>query len=80
MLCNYAGIKQYTFFFFKDNIDISLIMLLKCSKSFTRVVKTHLEGSMSQNVDMGFSFTECRRWHFAKVWKNHKSYTLHVMK
>ena len=36
------------------NIDISLIMTVTCLKISTRDATTHLEGMVSQNVDLGF--------------------------
>ena len=50
------------------NMDISLIMSLKCLKFPTHVGKIHFERSLSQNVDIGicFCFVLCRRWHSAK--------------
>ena len=38
------------------NMDISLIMTVTCLKNSTHDANTHMEGSRSQNVDLGFSF------------------------
>ena len=37
-------------------MDISLIVRLTCLKTAIRVLWIHLEGSVSQNVDIGLSF------------------------
>ena len=38
------------------NMDISLIIIVTCSKLSTHDARTHSEGSMSQNFDLGFCF------------------------
>ena len=38
------------------NMDISLIIIVTCSKLSTHDARTHSEGSVSQNFDLGFSF------------------------
>ena len=53
------------------NMDISLIMTVTCLEISIYNTKTHLEGSVSQNFDLGFSFhfIVCRRLDFAKNYK-----------
>ena len=52
-------------------MDISLIVPLKYLEFVLQVGETHMEGSMSQNFDNGFSFSfiVCRRWEFVKILK-----------
>ena len=38
------------------NMDISLIMILICLRIVIHVLRIHLEGRVSQNFDIGFSF------------------------
>ena len=38
------------------NMDISLIMRVKCFTLFTHDARTHLGGRVSQKFDLGFSF------------------------
>ena len=50
------------------NMDISLIIAPICLKMFIAEICNSMEGSMSQNCDLGFSFyfMLCRRRHFKK--------------
>ena len=38
------------------NMDVSLIVRLICLRIVIHVLRIHLEGRVSQNVDIGFSF------------------------
>ena len=53
------------------NMNISLIMRLTCLKIVRHVFKTHLEGRVSQNVDICLSFNliAFRRGDFQKITK-----------
>ena len=44
------------------------------------IAEMYMEGSVSQNVDLGLSccFMQCRRRHFEKKYKNHKSYPFFI--
>ena len=61
------------------NKDFSLDMRLTCLKMTMHVYETHLEGNMSQNVDIGLSsnFIACRSGGFKKT---HKSYPFFALK
>ena len=50
------------------NKHISLNIRITCLKMAIHVSKTHLEGRVSQNVDIGLSlnFIACRSWGFQK--------------
>ena len=52
------------------NMDISLIMTVKCLKPFTHDAKTHLE-ILSKNFDLCFSFCfiVSRKMEFANICK-----------
>ena len=53
------------------NMDISLIKALICLKMCMCISEICMEGSVSQNVDLGlsFCFMLCRRWNFGKKYK-----------
>ena len=55
----------YIYFF---NMDISLIIALTCSKTCMCILEICMEGSISQNFDLGlsFCFMLCGRRHFEK--------------
>ena len=50
------GLKMTNFHIYFLNMDISLIIIVTCSKLSTHDARTHSEGSVSQNFDLGFSF------------------------
>ena len=54
------------------NMDISLIMALRCLKTSIHVTEVCLEGSMSQNfnIRLSFCFMVCRKRKFTKITKN----------
>ena len=61
----YNKIIFYVYFL---NMDISLTMAFIFLKTCIHVAEVCLEGSVSQNVDIGlsFCFMLCRRWNFGK--------------
>ena len=65
----------YSYFF---NMDISLIMTLIFLKTCIHVVEVYLEGSVSQNFDIGFSFCLmlCRRLNFEKNDRKHQKFAV----
>ena len=64
------------------NMDISLIIALICLKICMCISEICMEGSVSQNFDLGLSscFMLCRRWNFGKKYKNRKSYPFFITK
>ena len=56
MLKYAENMKILIFHKFVLNMNISFIMRLICLKIVIHVLKTHLEGRVSQNVDIGLSF------------------------
>ena len=69
MLCNYDQKKKlHILYLYFLNMDISLIIPLKCLKFSIHVCEIQMEGTVSQNYDkdLSFCFIVCRRWHFAK--------------
>ena len=64
------------------NMNISLIIRLTCLKIVRHVLKTYLEGMVSQNFDICLSFNliAFRRGDFQKITKNHKSYPFFALK
>ena len=65
------NLKTLIFHIYFLNMDISLIMIPICLKTAIHVSKTHMEGSMSQNNDIGlrFCFTAYGRGDFRKIYK-----------
>ena len=63
-------------------MDISLTMAFIFLKTCIHVAEVCLEGSVSQNFDIGlsFCFMLCRRWNFGKMTKNNKSLPFFVLK
>ena len=58
-VCGTAWVQNWKIIIFHIhflNIDISLAMALTYLKTSTHIANTHLEGSVSQNVDIYFSF------------------------
>ena len=53
------------------NMDISLIMTVTCMTICIDIARTHMEGSVSQIMYLGFSFhfMECRRLEFENIYK-----------
>ena len=73
LLLKYAENKKILIFLiYFLNKDISLDMRLTCLKMAMHVYETHLEGRVSQNVDIGLSlnFIACRTGGFQKNTKN----------
>ena len=64
------------------NMDISLIIALICLITCMYIFGIGMEGSLSQNFDLGlsFSFMLYGRRHFEKKYKNHKSYLFFIIK
>ena len=64
------------------NMNITLIIRLTCLKIVRHVLKTHLEGRVSQNFDICLSFNliAFRRGDFQKITKNYKSYPFFALK
>ena len=65
------------------NMDISLIIALICLKTCMCTFEICMEGSVSQNVDLGlsFCFMLCGRRHFEKkVQKITKNYPFFIIK
>ena len=58
------------------NMDISLIIALTSLKICMCIAEICMKGRVSQNFDLGlsFCFMQCRKRHFEKKYKNHKSY------
>ena len=79
MLKYAENMKILIFHKFILNMNISLIIRLTCLKIVRHVLKTHLEGRVSQNVDICLSFNliAFRRGDFQK---NHKSYPFFALK
>ena len=50
-----ANRKIFIFYLYILNMDISLIMVLSFLETCIHVAEVYLEGSVSQNVDIGFS-------------------------
>ena len=67
------NMKIHIFHVYFVNMDISLIIAV-----FMCIADIYMEGSVSQNFDLGlsFCFMQCRRRHFEK--KYNKSQKLHV--
>ena len=59
------------------NMDISLIIALICLKTCMCTFEICMEGSVSQNVDLGlsFCFMLCGRRHFEKKYKKSQKIT-----
>ena len=66
--------KIFIFYVYFLNTDISVIMALVFLKISIHITKVSLEGSVSQNVDIGlsFCFMLCKRWNFEE--KDGKKY------
>ena len=64
------------------NMNISLIMRLTCLKIVRHVLKTHLEGRVSQNFDVCLSFNliAFRRGDFQKNTKISQKYPFFALK
>ena len=65
------------------NMDTSLIKALTCSKTCMCILEICMEGSVSQNFDLGLSFRfilDGRRHFEKKSTKNHKSYLFFIIK
>ena len=62
------NLKILIFHIYFFNMDISLIIALICLKTYMYTFEICMEGSMSQNVDLGLSvcFMLCGRRHFEK--------------
>ena len=65
------NLKILIFHVYFFNVDISLIIALICLKECMYIADIGMEGSMSQNFDLGLSFyfMLCRRRHFEKKYK-----------
>ena len=59
-------------------MDISLIITLIFLRTCIHVAEVYLEGSVSQNVDVGFSFffMLCRRLNFEKNDKKYQKFAV----
>ena len=73
------NLKILIFHVYYLNMDISFIIVLVIQKMCMFLAEIYLEGSVSQNFDIGLgaSFMVCRRRDFEK---NHKSYPFLVIK
>ena len=76
------NLKILIFYVYFLNMDISLVIALICLKIGMCITQMCMEGSMSQNFDLGLSFYFMlrRRRHFEKSTKNHKSYPFFIIK
>ena len=78
------NLKILIFHVYSFNMHILLIVAPIYLKTFTCVAEICMEGRLSQNLDLGFSFCFmlCRRWNFVKKknTKKHKSYPDFVLK
>ena len=65
------NLKTHIFHVYFLNMDISLIIAPISLKSCMCIAETYMEGSVSQNSDLGlsFCFMQCRRRHFEKEYK-----------
>ena len=54
VMCPESGINNFSYIFLY-NFDTSLIITLTSLKTSTHVANTHMQGLLSQNVDIGFS-------------------------
>ena len=63
------------------NMDISLIIALICLKICMFLAELCMEGSVSQNFDLGLSFyfMLCRRRHFEKKYQKLPKVTLFLL-
>ena len=66
-----VNLKNLNFHIYFLNMDISLTKALSCLKICMYTAEICLEGSVSQNFDIGLSFClmVCRRWNFEKKYK-----------
>ena len=65
------NLKSPIFHVYFLNMDSSLIIAAFCLKNCIYIAEICMEGSMSQNFDLGlsFCFMVCRRKHFEKKYK-----------
>ena len=76
------NLKILIFHVYFFNIDISLIIALICLKTCMCIAEICLEGSVSQNFDLGrsFCFMPYRKGILEENTKNYKSYPFFVIK
>ena len=74
--------KIFIFYSYSLNMDISLIMTLIFLKTCIHVAEVYPEGSVSQNLNIGFSFCLmlCRRLNFEKNDKKYQKFAFFVIK
>ena len=65
------NLKTHIFHVYFFNMDISLIIAPISLKICICIAETYMEGSVSQNFDLGisFCFMQCRRRRFIKKYK-----------
>ena len=65
------NLKTHIFHVYFLNMDISLIIASISLKMCMCIAETYMEGSVSQDFDLGisFCFMQCRRRHFEKKYK-----------
>ena len=65
------NMKTHIFHVYFLNMDISLIIAPISLKICMYIAEIYMEGSVSQNFDLGlsFCFMQCRRRHFEKKYK-----------
>ena len=75
------NLKTPIFHVYFFNMDISLFIAF-CLKICICIAQICMEGTVSQNFDLGlsFCFMVCRTKHFEKKKKNHKSYLFFTIK
>ena len=76
------NLKTHIFHVYLFNMDISLIIVSISLKICMCIAETYMEGNLSQNFDLWLSccFMQCRRRHFEKNTKSHKSYPFFIIK